>query len=60
VARDNPLDYQRPLTGREGLIDRERELDSLQKAAADQMAIRLASPRRWPPPTARTARFTGP
>jgi len=46
VVRGNPFVYQRPLAGQGRLIDRHGELDSLQHAAADQVAIRLASPRR--------------
>lgn len=42
----NPFQYQRPLApGR--LIDRRAELDALQRAAADRVAVRLASPRRF-------------
>jgi hypothetical protein len=47
VAGENPFDYQRPLTARAGLIDRRGELDALQRAAADRVAVRLASPRRF-------------
>lgn len=43
----NPFDYQRPLAPDAGLIDRRSELDVLQRAAADRVAIRLASPRRF-------------
>lgn len=42
----NPFDYQRPLTG-DALIDRRAELDALQRAASDRVAIRLSSPRRF-------------
>lgn len=42
----NPFDYQRPLDPTQ-LIDRHDELDALQRAAADRVAIRLASPRRF-------------
>src|SRR3954451_12543251 len=42
----NPFGYQSPVSpGR--LIDRRRELDELQRAAADRTAIRLAAPRRY-------------
>lgn len=47
MAGGNPFDYQRPRTRQAGLIDREAELDALQHAAADEVAIRLASPRRF-------------
>jgi hypothetical protein len=43
----NPFDYQRPLTPASELIDRREELDALQRAAADRIAVRLASPRRF-------------
>jgi hypothetical protein len=42
----NPFDYQRPV-GAAVLIDRADELDALQRAAADAVAIRLAAPRRY-------------
>ena len=42
----NPFDYQRPV-GPAVLIDRTEELDGLQRAAADAVAIRLAAPRRY-------------
>lgn len=42
----NPFDYQHPLTG-DALIDRRAELDALQRAAGDRVAIRLSSPRRF-------------
>ncbi len=42
----NPFGYQRPIDAA-GLIDRRSELDTLQKAAADAVAIRLAAPRRY-------------
>ena len=42
----NPFDYQGPVTP-EHLIDRRQELDALQRAAADRIAIRLAAPRRF-------------
>ena len=42
----NPFDYQRPV-GAAVLIDRAGELDALQRAAADAVAIRLAAPRRY-------------
>jgi hypothetical protein len=42
----NPFKYQGPVEpGR--LIDRRGELDALQRAAADRVAIRLAAPRRF-------------
>jgi hypothetical protein len=42
----NPFSYQGPVEpGR--LIDRRAELDSLQSAAGDRVAIRLAAPRRF-------------
>jgi len=47
MTAGNPFSYQRPLTLGAGLIDRETELDVLQRAAADRVAIRLASPRRF-------------
>lgn len=43
----NPFDYQRPLTGEGGLVARGAELDALQRAAADRVAVRLVSPRRF-------------
>jgi hypothetical protein len=42
----NPFDYQHPIAARR-LIDRLEELDALQAAAADAVAIRLAAPRRY-------------
>ena len=42
----NPFDYQRPVDSAV-LIDRVEELDALQRAAADTVAIRLAAPRRY-------------
>jgi hypothetical protein len=42
----NPFRYQGPVEPRL-LIDRREELDSLQRAAADRVAIRLAAPRRY-------------
>jgi hypothetical protein len=42
----NPFDYQRPIDAAV-LIDRTDELDALQRAAADAVAIRLAAPRRY-------------
>jgi hypothetical protein len=46
VPAGNPFQYQRPLApGR--LIDRREELDTLQRAAADRVAVRLVSPRRY-------------
>jgi hypothetical protein len=42
----NPFQYQRPLDPAR-LIDRREELDALQRAAADRVAVRLASPRRY-------------
>lgn len=42
----NPFDHQRPVP-RPLLIDRLGELDALQRAAADTVAIRLAAPRRF-------------
>jgi uncharacterized protein len=42
----NPFQYQRPLDPAR-LIDRRDELDALQRAAADRVAVRLASPRRY-------------
>lgn len=41
----NPFDYQGPVGPR--LIDRRSELDALQRAAANRVAIRLAAPRRF-------------
>jgi len=46
MASINPLDYQRPVEP-SALIDRTAELDVLQRAAADTVAIRLAAPRRY-------------
>ena len=42
----NPFGYQGPVAP-ERLIDRAGELDVLQRAAADRVAIRLAAPRRF-------------
>jgi len=42
----NPFDYQRPVEPAV-LIDREPELDALQRAAADAVAIRLSAARRY-------------
>ena len=42
----NPFGYQGPVAP-ERLIDRAGELDALQRAAADRVAIRLAAPRRF-------------
>jgi hypothetical protein len=42
----NPFNYQGPLEAAL-LIDRRAELDALQQAAADRIAIRLAAPRRF-------------
>lgn len=42
----NPFDYQHPV-GAGALIDRLDELDALQRAAADAVAVRLAAPRRF-------------
>jgi uncharacterized protein len=42
----NPFNYQGPVLPAR-LIDRRDELDSLQRAAADRIAIRLAAPRRF-------------
>src|SRR3954452_12287230 len=42
----NPFDYQRPIDAAV-LIDRTGQLDALQRAAADAVAIRLAAPRRY-------------
>jgi hypothetical protein len=42
----NPFQYQRPLDPAR-LIDRRAELDDLGRAAADRVAVRLASPRRY-------------
>jgi hypothetical protein len=42
----NPFDYQRPIDAAV-LIDRTAELDALQRAAADAVAVRLAAPRRY-------------
>jgi hypothetical protein len=42
----NPFRYQGPVAP-ERLIDRARELDALQRSAADRVAIRLAAPRRF-------------
>jgi hypothetical protein len=42
----NPFNYQGPV-GPQALIDRRVELDGLQRAAADRVAIWLAAPRRF-------------
>jgi uncharacterized protein len=42
----NPFEYQSPVAAT-ALIDRLDELDELQRAAADGVAIRLAAPRRF-------------
>jgi uncharacterized protein len=42
----NPFNYQGPVDPAR-LIDRRQELDALQRAAADHVAIRLAAPRRF-------------
>jgi uncharacterized protein len=42
----NPFNYQGPVSPAR-LIDRRGELDSLQRAAADRVAVRLAAPRRF-------------
>ncbi len=42
----NPFNYQGPIPP-QALIDRRLELDVLQRAAADRIAIRLAAPRRF-------------
>ena len=42
----NPFDYQHPVPARL-LIDRLAELDELQRAAANGVAVRLAAPRRY-------------
>jgi len=42
----NPFNYQGPVAPAR-LIDRRGELDALQKAAADRIAVRLAAPRRF-------------
>ena len=42
----NPFNYQGPVAPPR-LIDRRSELDALQRAAADRIAIRLAAPRRF-------------
>lgn len=42
----NPFNYQGPVTPSR-LIDRRAELDALQRATADGIAIRLAAPRRF-------------
>lgn len=44
--RVNPFNYQGPVEPNR-LIDRRLELDILQRAAADRVAIRLAAPRRF-------------
>lgn len=42
----NPFNYQGPVDPAH-LIDRRAELDALQRAAADRIAVRLAAPRRF-------------
>jgi len=42
----NPFNYQGPVAPSQ-LIDRRSELDALQRAAANRLAIRLAAPRRF-------------
>lgn len=42
----NPFNYQGPVDPG-NLIDRRQELDALQRAAADRVAVRLAAPRRF-------------
>jgi hypothetical protein len=42
----NPFNYQGPVSPN-NLIDRRSELDALQLAAADRIAVRLAAPRRF-------------
>lgn len=42
----NPFNYQSPISPAK-LIDRRAELDALQRAAADRIAVRLAAPRRF-------------
>jgi len=42
----NPFNYQGPVAPTH-LIDRRGELDELQRAAADRIAVRLAAPRRF-------------
>ena len=42
----NPFDYQHPVPSPR-LIDRADELDALQRAASDRVALRLAAPRRF-------------
>jgi hypothetical protein len=42
----NPFNYQGPVSPA-NLIDRRAELDALQRAAADRIAVRLAAPRRF-------------
>jgi len=42
----NPFNYQGPVTPA-NLIDRRAELEALQRAAADRIAVRLAAPRRF-------------
>jgi hypothetical protein len=43
---ENPFEYQHPVAAAR-LIDRLDELDALQRAAADGVAVRLAAPRRF-------------
>ncbi len=42
----NPFNYQGPVAPAR-LIDRREELDALQRAAADRVAVRLSAPRRF-------------
>jgi hypothetical protein len=42
----NPFNYQGPVLPQQ-LIDRRAELEALQRAAADRVALRLAAPRRF-------------
>jgi hypothetical protein len=42
----NPFDYQGPVA-RQRLIERRSELENLQRAAPDRVAVRLAAPRRF-------------
>jgi hypothetical protein len=46
ATRGNPFGYHRPVDAAV-LIDRADELDALQRAAADAVAVRLAAPRRF-------------
>lgn len=43
----NPFDYQRPLAPGAALVGRDEQLHALQRAAADRVAVRLVSPRRF-------------